>query len=1150
MRWQPNSEKYDALTDRLHRPDRAAHLISELVVHTSEDVKRLQSEWSAEANVKAWDGTHICSGNDFMAFRDGNVMLCGEATVGWSQTVDDGDFLTQLTFGGSKAQPDGVYGVRVRFTVATDDISHTRLAQFAPRLTRNRAGAGADFNGIWLLHIYAAVGAPVTHPTLGQAMDLRYFKTIRYAADDMSLDEQTVPFDLAEAGLHLGALDPVSTFGAIASLGAGSNYELFFVVEALGVDANGDPAVGTDNVGWVTEGPGQSWAETTETDGFAEWSYFSKRNDGYWDEVPAGSLPIGSEFTATFEQRMNFTCARLLYPDPASYKIMELNIDLGAAPGSDTDLEVRFEDSRPAGTESICEISSNSGANWYACDDGDLIGVADNASGNDLSSVARQQTYLIRWKAKANARPGLALDRSITPIVREMGVVEHESFDVTDMITYRSLNGWRIDPLTLEATVGEVLVDVIRDGQRDFQDLVSRIVTGNPFNNIELRLYIGHGDMPRNEWGFIERLLVDDLKPLTDGTQFRAVSVLEQVKGRVPLADFISGERPPVSYVSQGIKTVVDDLLDSEIGLPARFRGNVTDNDTTTVTKTLVDNDGLKELSALAFIDGKAMVASQGRVKGVNVHAGDRPLVAVWRMDEAEVVDFDPGFRRRQPEYFVRFGFNEREHNEFVGEVRDFNAAALAALSRARIEEAPLRPLREVEMWLDWDDSLSTPGGDPEGDKTTGSIPYSTSAVEIAQRIPEKFGTGMHLMAIQTQYPHPWIEIGDLVAIEQDVLVLRDPVTSKELRGRAFVPGTIIEQYDFDGTQFLVWVESLSDIIASRDGIDLPGQGEVFVWAELRRDPTQPSNAKYGLHAFPKTGTTIYWIYQDEADDVPGKTQDGSGGWTSASPGDEITYARDASFAKRLSLYGVRNGRIGPMATVVVGADERAEILDTSVLQTGAGSGGNARVKRSVDVDSHTNRVRVYRRLDNWPTGDDAQTGNVDPDYFKGTIDSDDSWAYRDAGYSTGDVVYDIFVPVNADDAPGPRDENSYTVVSGDPVDPVITNMSRVQTAQGTGCDAADRRKVTVTWTTDNAADGPQDMKIYSRLDGGDWVLESTEASPVTNTSYVHTSIYTYNAGGAAITEDFKIELVTGVAIEDTATKNDEDNFTGLPCPV
>ena len=1146
MRWHPNSEKYDGLTDRLHRPDRAAHLISELVVHTSEDVKRLQSEWSAEANVKAWDGTHICSGADFMAFPDGNVMLCGEATVGWDQVIDGNEFLTQLTFSGSKAQPDDVYGVRVRFTVDQTDVAHTRLTQFAPRLSRNIAGAGDDFNGTWFLHIYAAVGAPVIDPVLGQAMDLQYFKSIRYAADDMNLDEQAVPFDLAEAGLHLGALKPTRTFGAGLGMAAGAVYELYFVVEAVPGRDDGDAIVGEDNVGWVTQGSA-GWAFLDEADGAIEWEHFTKRNDGYWNATPAASLE-DADFTFGSPARMYFTVARLQYPDPAAYKIMELDLDLGAAPASDTDLEIRFEDSRPAGTESICEISSNSGANWYACDDGDLIGIADNPSGNDLSAVARQQTYLIRWKAKSNT--ATAMDRSITPILREIGVVEHKSFDVTDMITYRSLNGWRVDPLTLEATVGEVLVDVVRDGQRDFQDLVSRIVTENPFNNIELRLYVGHEDLPRNEWGFIERLLVDDLKPLTDGTQFRAVSVLEQVKGRVPLADFVSGERPPISYVGVGIKTVVDDLLDGEIGIPARFRGNVTDNDTTTVTKTLVNNDGLKELSALAFIDGKAMIASQGRVKGVNVHEGDRPLVAVWRIDEAEVVDFDPGFRRRQPEYFVRFGFNEREHNDFVGEVRDFNAAALAALSRARIEEAPLRAPREVEMWLDWDDSLSTPSGIPTGDKTTGSIPYSTAAAEIARRIPEKFGTGMHLMAIQTQHPHPWIEIGDLVAIEQDVLVLRDPVTDKELRGRAFVPGTVIEQYDFDGTQFLVWVESLSDIISSRDGIDLPGQGEVFVWAELRRDATQPSNAKYGLHAFPKTGTTIYWIYQDEADDVPGRTQDGSGGWTSASPGDEVVHARDASLAKRMSLYGVRNGRMGPMATVVVAADERAEILDSSVLQTGAGSGGNASVKRSVDVDSHTTRVKVYRRLDNWPTLDDSQGGNLDALYYKGWIDSDDSWSYENFGYGTGDVVYDIFVPVNADNSPGMREEYSYTVLSGDPVDPVITSMSRVQTAQGTGCDAADRRKITVTWATDNAADGPQDMEIYVRVDGGSWVLDFTEASPVSNTSYVFTSIYTYGAAGAARTEDFKLELVTSAVTEDTATRNDEDNFTGLPCPV
>jgi hypothetical protein len=1146
MRWNPNHLGKAALTDRLHRPDVAAHLISELVVPVRQDVKSLPSEWTAEANVRAWDGTFTCGGGDeFTSFRNGKVQLCGVEAVGWASEVDDGDFMTQMSFEGTKAQPDDIYGVRVKFTTADMDIRHVRLSDFTARLTRKRDGGEATFNGMWLLHIYS-VGR--VH---AEGFQLAYVKTVRSSADDMGADEALVSFNLAEKGLALTGLPGLVMWDDAGFIAGGAHVDIFFSIEAYEGRYDEDPIVGAANAAWVTYGPGESWASLPATDGTFEPEHFMRNAAGRYDQTPKASL--GADFTAATAQRLYFTCSRIQYADPAGGDdILDVDIDLGAAPDSDTDLEIRFEDFRAAGLVSICEISDDAGVGWSVCDDGDLIGV-DNASGNDLSSIDRQQTYRMRWKAQSNA-PGVNgwLTRGVSPTLVEMGVIEHTKFDVTELISYRSLNGWRVDPLTLEATVGEVLVDVARDGQRDFNDLVSRLVVAHPFDSIELRVYMGHEDMPRNEWGLIERLIVDDLAPLHDGTQFRAVSVLEQLAGRVPVADFVSGERAPIIYDNVSIATVLADLVDSEISLPARFASKLSENTTDLVKKTLLDADGVKEVAALLFLDGKALVASQGRVKSVNMHSGDKDVAAVFGMDQIEIASFDPGFRRRQPEYYMRFGYGEGEHNEFIGEVRQFNAAALAAIGIAKIEQEPLRPPKAVELWIPYDVDASDTDPPTEVAKESTGIPYSSIAAARALRITELFGTGMHLLPFQTQYAHPWLQIGDQVLIEQDLLVFRDPVTGKELKGVAWVPATIIEQYDLEGTQFLAWVESLSDIFTVADTLARPGSGEIFVWAELRSDALwlQPANARYQLNAWPASGDPgIVWIYQDMADDIPPRELDGASFGNAVTPGQEIVLLRDPSLAKRLALYGVRHGRMGPTVTVTVQPDMRAQITSSTVLQTNPGSGGNALVKRSDVVDPQTERVQVYRRLDNWPTTNDTQAGNVDPLYSKGHIDSADEWAFEDGGYSTDDVIYEIHIPINAGGNAGPRQESSYTVLSGDPDTPTITLFRRIEDSVGTSCADTFRRKITLSWILANSADVDQDLEIYVRINGGAWALEKDELNPVSVTSYQYESDYT-EAAGPNVTEDFKIELKTGSTVEDTAVKNDNDNFEGTICPV
>lgn len=102
----------------------------------------------------------------------------------------------------------------------------------------------------------------------------------------------------------------------------------------------------------------------------------------------------------------------------------------------------------------------------------------------------------------------------------------------------------------------------------------------------------------------------------------------------------------------------------------------------------------------------------------------------------------------------------------------------------------------------------------------------------------------------------------------------------------------------------------------------------------------------------------------------------------------------------------------------------------------------------------------------------------------------------------------------------------------------------------GTSCVTGQRRKVQLDWATSDASDGNEDLEIYERVNGGDWTLVTTVTDPVTTTTYTRETEYYQDDDFGLVVIDYKLELVTGAAVDDTRQLNEATVFRGIHCAL
>lgn len=288
-------------------------------------------------------------------------------------------------------------------------------------------------------------------------------------------------------------------------------------------------------------------------------------------------------------------------------------------------------------------------------------------------------------------------------------------------------------------------------------------------------------------------------------------------RAQISWCDFrTGGKRTAISYTNQSLKAVYDDLLASRLEVPARYRGPGVEDTVTLVSKELQppssvvyerDNITSKtEVDAIARLAGRALTSQQGRIIALDLF-GPKAIAATFPSDEIRVLSATPGYEHRIPEYFVKFRWDATK-GEFTDEVRAFHGPALTALSDTRMDP-PREEEEEVAKWIQDD----------------------ATARALARRQVDSFGPGLLQWEFESNYAYPEIQ-GDLVAVEVDQFLARDPVANRVLSGRLWALGLAFPM-DAWGKRFRLFIRSYSDLLSNAETADRPGIGDdarIVLW--------------------------------------------------------------------------------------------------------------------------------------------------------------------------------------------------------------------------------------------------------------------------------------------------------------------------------
>ena len=77
------------------------------------------------------------------------------------------------------------------------------------------------------------------------------------------------------------------------------------------------------------------------------------------------------------------------------------------------------------------------------------------------------------------------MTQDMTPIVRELGVRELTRTNLDGLVEVRGPR-WSVDPVTLKGEIGEARLVGIRDGERDFGDAISTLLSENDIGTSSL----------------------------------------------------------------------------------------------------------------------------------------------------------------------------------------------------------------------------------------------------------------------------------------------------------------------------------------------------------------------------------------------------------------------------------------------------------------------------------------------------------------------------------------------------------------------------------------------------------------------------------------------------------------------------------------
>ena len=531
-----------------------------------------------------------------------------------------------------------------------------------------------------------------------------------------------------------------------------------------GTQANGSPAT----IGkWEADGDGQKVDPGGSTQLIRSFEFSFSGGNYIADFATRNGVPGFGLFGATYSSTdIEWTVNPL---------------DLGQAPAVGTDLELQLLTVTPSDSRIDAEIKdSNDFLAYVPFIDGDLIGVDNTPTGgSDLSGLARVQQYDIRVKLTPS------FNLAVTPQLLRVSLFEEETSTIVDGEIDVTSYDAAIDPITCESEVATASVMIRRDGVKDYQSFAEELFSDNDFVGITMRILIGHEDIPRSDWLVIDTFKVRNMDPSGDGLAIDLIS---------PLFDLLAAFPPAGSRVSPDLFTfAATDIggaweeIHATLGLSTELIGDGPPPGPPIEQRVLSTIGQAIDLrTELDFISGGVTISRQGAFEFRDLF-DDTPPDPDLQIDlsEYEVSGWDQGTDRRIPE--VQIIFNDPGSGQFT-------------------EKSYTTPVEIIDAW--------GPLGGGQPTVIQGSVmewvpqlPFNEFIGDaVGQRLVTNFGTGLIQIRIRLRTPRPHIELGDVLALDQDRLLQRDPFTGEAIRGRSFVIARVTGVHNIMGTDLTLWI--------------------------------------------------------------------------------------------------------------------------------------------------------------------------------------------------------------------------------------------------------------------------------------------------------------------------------------------------------
>ena len=721
-----------------------------------------------------WDSLTVSSGTVDVLNSGGVRILATESTLA-EHTTDDGTDTTRLT----NIPTFDALVIEHLGDGAESREFHTLTARLDPRAD----GGNPKTVDTWVAEIYRITFRPEVEADIDEI----HVELVGRSDPVDAVGEVAADFDFIFEG-------PAGPLTGLPAEGGFSSQPLS-LIRIVAFQADGTIA---DNVSWLSDSvqgssktDGSTYEVTHYAVGAAASQEGAQEGGSVWQLLPpVTNMPRFSLTNASFASAVVTATGASEIPDIS---------------GSG-DLVIVARGEEWGNSSLLFEILGSS--IYVTCVDGDVLGednretIGGQVFGSDLTSVSTTGP----WDIRVSLVPSVNGLRSPTAI--DFGIERIGRTDLSGAARFRG-GGRTIDPLTLKGNIPTAEIDIIKTGEKDYRDYGSELLALNHIGDIEIRVYVGDPSgayLHRSEWMLHSTWDIEDYTNKNGVHSIRGVSPLRRLRIPIPPFEVVSGDDGTRKAIelSGTRKFAWDEIVDSFVGLPERFKGPGVEDTTNNVKKLIVGGDAKDELDRIAYLGGDANIESQGRIKAVKVMRDDAigHITARFPIGSYESVRIGPGFGARTDEYFVRYNWEESDQR-FENERRQLNAVALDKLGGSGLDTTS-RLEEEAAKWI-----------------ITEAL-----ADAVGRRFLKHFGNGLIEWEIIANERSPQLEIGDVVTIETEIFVARSPTNDQPIRGLVSATAYVSGIHGDWGRRLTLWVPGFEFITASVGTVTRTGQWE------------------------------------------------------------------------------------------------------------------------------------------------------------------------------------------------------------------------------------------------------------------------------------------------------------------------------------